>query len=229
MKACIHLLFASLLMVVIHPSRAASEENWKTYRIGVAKTEIEVSLPYNLLYELTLRDWRLPYRAMRLDWIYSGKGMQEQLFKAQLDIKGPFWIGVYGYIKFFAFVNRKPDWFNGDLFDITALKDMIERNVKASVRMAYEFRFEVVTINEVQWVNWCGYNPKSLSSEGRVRKLDHYVRPLTDDLYLEVAIDLGIASTSNNLEWLKTAEQLRERLKNSLVIRYPIDTKKPHR
>lgn len=191
------------------------------------KTEIEVSLPYNRLHELSLRNWRLPYRAMDLDWIDSGKGTQDQAFDALLDIKGPFWIGVYGYIKFFAFVNKKPEWFNGDLFDINALKEMVQRDVRASVRTGYEFQFEVVTINKEKWVNWCGYNPKGVFADLRVRKLDRYVRPLTEDLYLMVAIDLGKASMSDNLGWLKTAEQLREHLKNSIAIKYPTDTPKP--
>ena len=54
--------------------------------------------------------------------------------------------------------------------------------------------------------------------------MDRYTRPLTEDLYIEVAIDLLKSSTSEKLDWLKQAEPLREQLKNSLVIKYPAGT-----
>ncbi len=226
MRIWMQFLFASLLLCMILPSWAVSGENWKTYRLAVMRTELEVALPLNLLNEITRRDWRAPYRAVRLDELYSAKTTEERAFNALLDIKGPFGIGVSGYIKFFGVVARKPEWFRGNLFDITELNEMMKHRVVV-LGKGSEFHFEIVNLNGMPWIHWCDYDPNAPST-GRVRRLDRYSRPLTDDLYLDVAIDQGNASVSDNLGWLKTADRLRERLKNSLVIRYPIDTKMPH-
>jgi len=225
MRACTKLLFASLLFGMTLLGRAAPQDNWRNYKLGVMQTVIEVALPYDRLNELTRTDWQTPYRAPRLEWIYSGKGPEIRVFNALLDIKGPFWTGVYGRIDFFGFVGKKPDWFKGDLFDIAALKEMLEHRVRVLGKGA-EFRFEIVTINGVPWVHWCDYDPAAPKTGVWPSKLDRYTRPLTEDLYLDVAIDLLKASTSENLDWLKTAEPLREKLKNSLVIKYPAVTPK---
>jgi len=47
---------------------------------------------------------------------------------------------------------------------------------------------------------------------------------VTDELYVDVAIDLLKSTTSENLDWLKKSEPIREQLKNSLVIKYPAGT-----
>lgn len=202
---------------------AAPAENWKNYRLGVMQTVVEVAVPYDRLNELTVRDWQTPYRAARLEWIYGGKGPQVQVFKALFDIKGPFWVGMYGHIDFFALVNKKPDWFKGDLFNIDALKEMMEHRVRVLGGGA-EFHFEIVTISGVPWVHWGDYDPKVPQPGGGGSKLDRYTRPLTEDLYIDVAIDRLKASASDKLDWLREAEPLRERLKNSLVIKYPAGT-----
>lgn len=225
MRTCAQLLVASLLAVMTMPSVAAPAGDWRSYKLAVMQTVVEVALPYDRLNELTRRDWQVPYRAARWGWILSGTGPQEQVFNGLLDIKGPFWIGgVHGRVDFFGFVNKKPEWFKGDLFDIAALKGMVEREVRNAIKMAYPFHFEIVKINGVQWVRWCSYDPAVPASGAWATRMDRYTRPLTDDLYLEVAIDLLKSTTSENLDWLKTAEPLRERLKNSLVIKYPAGT-----
>jgi hypothetical protein len=222
MRACTQLLFASLLLGMSLPGSAAAADNWRDYKLTVMQTVVEVALPYDRLNELTRRDWQVSSRAARLDWILDGKGPQQQAFNALLDIKGPLWT-VYGRIEFSAFVNKKPDWFKGGLFDIEALKAMMEHRVRVLGKGA-EFRFEVVTINGVPWVHWWDYDAAVAPSGAWPSRLDRYTRPLTDDLYLDVAIDLLKATTSENLSWLKTAEPIRERLRNSLVIKYPAGT-----
>jgi hypothetical protein len=223
MKACARLLFASLLAIMTLQGRAAPNEDWRSYKLAVMQTVVEVALPYARLNELTRRDWQTPYRAARLEWIHSGKGPQVQAFNALLDIKGPFWIGMYGRIEFTAFVNKKPDWFTGGLFDITALKEMMEHRVRV-LGNGDKYRFEIVTINGLPWVHWSDYDPAALASGVWASRLDRYTRPVTDELYLDVAIDLLKSSTSERLDWLKEAEPLRKRLKNSLMIRYPAST-----
>jgi hypothetical protein len=51
--------------------------------------------------------------------------------------------------------------------------------------------------------------------------MDRYTRLLTDDLYVDVAIDRSKTSTSDKMDWLKEADLIRDKLRNSLVIRYP--------
>jgi len=130
MKACVYSLFIGLLVGVTPSGRAAPSGDWRNYKLAVMQTVIEVALPYDRLNELTRTDWQVPYRAPRLESLYSGTGTQRRLFTALLDINGPFWIGgVYGRIDFFGIVNKKPEWFKGDLFDLTALKEMMEHRV----------------------------------------------------------------------------------------------------
>jgi hypothetical protein len=121
-------------------------------------------------------------------------------------------------------VNKKPEWFKGDLFDSSLLKQMVEREVRSAIKMAYPFHFEIVLINGVSWVRWCNYDPAVPPSGAWATRMDRYTRPVTEDLYIEVAIDLLKSTTSENLDWLKKAEPIREQLKNSLVIKYPAGT-----
>ena len=224
MKACVYSLFIGLLVGVTPSGRAAPSGDWRNYKLAVMQTVIEVALPYDRLNELTRTDWQVPYRAPRLESLYSGTSTQRRLFTALLDINGPFWIGgVYGRIDFFGIVNKKPEWFKGDLFDLTALKEMMEHRVRVRGK-GNEFRFEIVTINNVPWVHWFDYDPAALATGVWAKRLDRYTRPVTDELYLDVAIDLLKSTTSENLDWLKKAEPIREQLKNSLVIKYPAGT-----
>ena len=217
-----NLLLAGLIVGMISQGTAAPAENWRNYRLAVMQTVVEVAVPYARLHELSVRHWQIPYRAVSLEWIYSGKGPQVQAFDASFHFKGPFWRGNYGMIIFNGFVNKKPEWFKGDLFDMVALKEMVERQTKSAVQQVSDsFYFEVVTINGVPWMHRCDYDPKSPLPGARMGKKDTYMRPLTGDLYIHVTIDLVQGIIAEKLDWLKEAELLRERLKNSLVIKYP--------
>jgi hypothetical protein len=223
-------LLRYLILAVVTHGKASPNEDWKTYRRAVQNVTIELAVPYGLVSKWGKAEWTVPYSAPRLEDMYSGRASQVALFNATIDIPGPIWVGRYAFIDFHGIVSKKPDWFKGDLFDVDALKGMTERKVKSAVKNDYEFHFEVVTINGQPWVYWWFdiWEVETPGAKTAFRHFERYTRPLTDDLYLDVAIDLSKASSAENknMGWLPEAEKLREKLKNALVIRYPGDALK---
>ena len=203
--------------------KASPNEDWKNYRRAVQNVTVELAVPYGLVSKWGKAEWTVPYSAPRLERVNDGPFFLVSLFNATIDIPGPFWVGKYAFTDFHGIVSKKPDWFKGDLFDIAALAEMMEHRVKV-LGKDNEFQFDLVTINGQPWVHWFDiWEVVAPGAKTAFKHYERYTRPLTDDLYLDVAIDLSQANVAAAKKWLPGAESLRERIKNSLVIRYPVD------
>ena len=119
-----------------------------------------------------------------------------------------------------GYVNRKPDWFKGDLFDIEALSRMKDRHLKEFGR-TNKWRVEVVAINGQLWVHWFDYDHSDPKFYTVTPRHDRYTRPVNEFLYLDVMIDTTKAAVSDDLNWLKDGALVVDNVRNSLFIKYP--------
>lgn len=218
-----------MLLFMAACSHASSQGQWQPHKLAVQDVVIEITIPFANLDDLYKPDWGTPFRAPSLELLLSGRESQLRFFKAPLDIKGPYRLsGVYGVVTVTGYVNRKPDWFQGDLFDIEALGVMKDRHLR-EFGGTDRYRVEIVKINAVPWVHWFDYDLADPKSKTTTPRHDRYTRPLTKFLYLDVMFDTSKAAVSEDLNWLKEAETMHEQVRNSLVIRYPATVSKIQR
>lgn len=194
----------------------AAPPSMKSYVIELPNHILRFSLPEEIAREM--RPEQVERRFDLHDASFVKNGFRE-IAGTLHDIKGLFWIGAYGSLKFHFMVQKRNPAFGGDITVVDGLEQYVRRWNETIEGRATGCTFSRASLNGMPAVRR-EWNTFGDSSKREPEDFEIFSLPLNNEMFLDVGFNVRAWESGRGKEskWKAKAEALREAIKATVVL-----------
>ena len=196
--------------------RSAVAPAMRAYRIELPHHVLRFSLPEEIAEQL--RPDQIEQRFEMQDVSFVRNGFRE-IAGGLYTIDGPFWVGVYGSLRFHFMVQKRSPEFSGDITTVAGLEQYIRQWNKTIVGRATGCVFSRASLHGMPAVRreWDRFgDPGNIEPD----YLEIFSLPLDSEIFLDVgfAVRALVPGRGREGKWRPKVEALREAIKATVVL-----------